>query len=49
VQPNKYDLLWPYNFKSVIGHHLLWWIPFYQPEIEGKGFEYLKIDKPTSK
>jgi hypothetical protein len=40
-------MLWPNNLNEVFGYTLFWWIPFYQPENEGEGFYYKKIQKPA--
>lgn len=38
---NKFDLLWPNNFENIFGKHILLWpVPFYQPEMQGKGVYY---------
>ena len=44
AKPNPYDLLWPNNLRQVMGSSMLTWpIPFYQPEMKGRGFYYPKI------
>ena len=48
-KPNPYDILWPNNLRQVFGSTmLLWWIPFYQPEMKGHGFYYPSIPRVTS-
>ena len=42
--PNRYDLLWPNNLRMIFGPNILLWpIPFYQPQMEGRGMYWPKI------
>lgn len=44
--PNKYDVLWPNNFRSVFGPYLILWpVPFYCPEFCGNGLYFPKTDE----
>ena len=48
-QPNAYDILWPNNLRQVFGSNiLLWGVPFYQPEMKGRGFYFPKIPEVNS-
>ena len=47
--PNVYDVLWPNNLRQVLGSNiLLWGVPFYQPEMKGRGFYFPRIPEVTS-
>ena len=47
-KPNPYDVLWPNNLRAIFGHTMLvWWIPFYQPEMKGRGYFFPSVPKVT--
>ena len=45
---NDYDLFWPNNITQVMGSNfLMWFVPFWQPEMQGWGLYYPKLPALT--